>query len=409
MGTRLITMARHSSFWFIRVDGVDQAKFRVPRVSTKTHAFDKLIRPALHVQGAWCEGFAYHFAVADADMKKDSNNNLEVIARLIDDMYQKYAALPLAISLIQDNTSRECKNQMMLKFSVKLVALNCVESFTYLYPEKGHTHGPLDATFGQTCVKLSLEEFEDDMDVVDILDHFLKTSGLDAGTREGAKAYKLDEAAEWIKWVEEVDLAMSALTGPEAPHYFRLCRRKHLGTLTAHGDGTAEAAACHRAEHRGYQPNGDDVVMVVKDRMASLEVSQIILMVPAADLGHLHGLPLQPQGTHLRRPASDHDRKRVHDAALMVHHVGAISRKACDYLSHWAQGIRRRLPRPAYYHFLAHRVQGASTPNPVPLNLEVQGHARPVVVAAVGGHHDLPMEAEPDDDCEPGPLVIAES
>ena len=196
--------------------------------------------------------------------------------------------------------------------------------------KKGHTHGPLDATFGQTCVKLSLEEFEDDMDVVDILDHFLKTSGLDAGTREGAKAYKLDEAAEWIKWAGEVALAMSALTGLEAPHYFRLCRRKHLGTLTAHGDGTAEAAACHRAEHRGYQPNGDDVVMVVKDRMASLEVSQIILMVPAADLGHLHGLPLQPQGTHLRRPASDHDRKRVHDAALMVHHVGATSRNACD-------------------------------------------------------------------------------
>jgi len=74
--------------------------------------------------------------------------------------------------------------------------------------------------------------------------------------------------------------------------------------------GTAEAAACHRAEHRGYQPNGDDVVMVVTDRMASLEVSQIILMVPAADLGRSHGLPLQPQGTHPRRPASDHDRLR---------------------------------------------------------------------------------------------------
>ena len=44
---------------------------------------------------------------------------------------------------------------------------------------------------------------------------------------------------------------------------------------------------------------------VVKDRMASLEVSQIILMVLAADLGCLHGLPLQPQGTHLRWPAAD--------------------------------------------------------------------------------------------------------
>ena len=107
MGIRLITMTRHSSFWFIRVDGVDQAKFRVPRVSTKAHAFDTRIRPALHVQGAWCEGFAYPFAVADADMKKDSNNNLEVIVRLIDDMYQKYAALPIAIILIQNNTWTE--------------------------------------------------------------------------------------------------------------------------------------------------------------------------------------------------------------------------------------------------------------------------------------------------------------
>ena len=42
-------------------------------------------------------------------------------------------------------------------------------------------------------MKLSLEEFEDDMNVVDTLDDFLKTSGLNAGTREATKAYKLDE------------------------------------------------------------------------------------------------------------------------------------------------------------------------------------------------------------------------
>ena len=71
MGTLLSTMARQSNLWFIRVDGIDQAKFRVPRVLTKTHGFDKLIRPSLHVQRAWCEGFAYHCAVADAEMKKD--------------------------------------------------------------------------------------------------------------------------------------------------------------------------------------------------------------------------------------------------------------------------------------------------------------------------------------------------
>ena len=76
MGTLLSTLARQSNFCCICVDGVDQAKLRVPRVLTKTHAFNNSIRPTLHVQGAWCEGFAYYFAVADADMKKDSNNNL---------------------------------------------------------------------------------------------------------------------------------------------------------------------------------------------------------------------------------------------------------------------------------------------------------------------------------------------
>ena len=32
---------------------------------------------------------------------------------------------------------------------------------------------------------------------------------------------------------------------------------------------------------------------------------------------------------------------------------------------------------------------------------------RPVVVAAMGGNDDLPVEVEPDDDREPGPLVIS--
>ena len=92
----------------------------------------------------------------------------------------------------------------------------------------------------------------------------------------------------------------------------------------------------------------------------------------------------------------------------MVHHAGAISRKTCNYISHWAQGTRRRPPRPAYYHCLENQVRGASPPNLVPLHPEEQCHGfRLVAVAALGGHHHLPMEAEPDDDIEPGQLVIA--
>ena len=76
-GQLLNQLAKRFSSILLRVDGVDQAKFRVPRVLRKSHAFEKLIRPALHIQGAWCHGFGFHFAVADADARKDTNNNVE--------------------------------------------------------------------------------------------------------------------------------------------------------------------------------------------------------------------------------------------------------------------------------------------------------------------------------------------
>ena len=72
------------------------------------------------------------------------------------------------------------------------------------------------SSLAELDVKLSLAELEDDTDVMDILYQFMKTSGLDVGTQEGAQAYELDEAVEWVKWPEEVDLAMSALTRHEA-------------------------------------------------------------------------------------------------------------------------------------------------------------------------------------------------
>jgi hypothetical protein len=103
----------------LRADGVDQAKFRCPRCLTKSHSFDRLIRPALHVQGVWCHGFGFHLAVADADCKKDTNNNVEAIARMLEAVCRKAGGLPSTLCLIQDNTARECKNQKIIKFFTK--------------------------------------------------------------------------------------------------------------------------------------------------------------------------------------------------------------------------------------------------------------------------------------------------
>ena len=134
MGQLLNTLGRQLSHLVMRVDGLDQAKFRVPRALKKTHAFDKLIRPALHVQGAWAHGFGFHFAVADADCKKDTNNNVEVMTRMLEDILLKYGGLPKSLYLVQDNTSRECKNQKIVKFFLMLVSLNIFQSVELAFP-----------------------------------------------------------------------------------------------------------------------------------------------------------------------------------------------------------------------------------------------------------------------------------
>jgi hypothetical protein len=127
-------------------------------------------------------------------MKKDTNNNIEVLARLMEQLYCTWDALPPSIAIIQDNTARECTNQKIVMWAVRLVAMGVFESIVLCYPQKGHTHGPLDGVFGQMCVKLSLAEFQDDMDVVNILDNFLKSSGLDTGSRKELKPISLTRA-----------------------------------------------------------------------------------------------------------------------------------------------------------------------------------------------------------------------
>ena len=145
--------------------------------------------------------------------------------------------------------------------------------------------------------------------------------------------------------------------------------------------------------------------MIVKDRMASLEVPQIIMILPAAYLGHIYASPLQPRGTHQRRAASETDRLKAFDAAWAAWRAGAIQEKARDYLMQWSRGTRRRRPRPSHYSFLAHQVHGGGQPKAVAPDPPALPHsARPVMVATMGSNRALPVVPESDDD--PGPDAL---
>jgi hypothetical protein len=98
------------------------------------------------VQGVWCNGFGYHLAVSDANIKKDTDNNIEVIRRLLSSIYNKCGGLPMGLHVQQDNTSRECKNQFMISWAAKLVALGIFAWVTLAYRTTGRTHENIDGT-----------------------------------------------------------------------------------------------------------------------------------------------------------------------------------------------------------------------------------------------------------------------
>lgn len=336
------------------IDGIEQAKFRTPRVLTQGHALKTLLRPALHVQGAWCHGFGYHLAVSDADMLKDTNNNVEVISRLLSCVYDRHKGLPQGLHLQQDNTSRECKNQYIINWAAKLVALRVFSWVTLAYLITGHTHEDIDGTFGQLTVKMAAEEWDDDKQLLSMLARLLSSLGTDRPSREAAAAYKLDEAADWHSWWSENNLSLSHMTGPNAPHWFRVCL---LGDVGAAHVSEQDVPVSSPAGMPGPDPG--DVVVVVRSRMASPSVQQVLRMVPASACQQMRFV--QPQGVVARRLGAEDVKTKVARKAEALHLSGVLRAAARDYLVGWATGTRVLEPRPPKYSYLEHR-QGVSPP-----------------------------------------------
>jgi hypothetical protein len=106
----------------LMVDGMDQGKFRLPRTKRfKVKAMDKFVRPALHVAGVLAHGYGLHLACSMPDISKDTNTNIETVARMLDTILEQRGSLPQHLWLQQDNCPRECKNQKIFRWCIAIV------------------------------------------------------------------------------------------------------------------------------------------------------------------------------------------------------------------------------------------------------------------------------------------------
>ena len=132
------------------IDGMDQAKFAFPRSSIfRTKSLAKLQRGRAHVCGLIAHGYHTMFMISPPELPKDATTHIEYLAHSMSVLKQQGAPLQQLHYIAQcDNTSRECKNNFMLKFLSFCVANSICGSVSLRSLRSGHSHEDIDQEFG---------------------------------------------------------------------------------------------------------------------------------------------------------------------------------------------------------------------------------------------------------------------
>ena len=135
---------KHSRVLHVRIDGMDQAKFRCPRNLEDSKAWSTMWRPTLHCVGVIVEGVLEAYYITDQDVKKNSDLEITVLALALEEsktiLQQRGLSLPENLSITYDNTAREGKNQHLAKWMAWLVAEGIFRSVQDGNGQVGHTH-----------------------------------------------------------------------------------------------------------------------------------------------------------------------------------------------------------------------------------------------------------------------------
>ena len=194
--------------------------------------------------------------------------------------------------------------------------------------------------------------------------------------------------------MDEIGLDFAQLTGPKAPHGFRIVLRQQLKP-----EDIAEARQTSFAN--APPPHPGDLVLALHQFMSDARPYQVCTLVPANEMESARAsVSLQPVGNHPRRHISWADRQKTVQKATAAFESGAISQEAHSYLKNWAQETLRRHFRPPEYSFLRHRFDASDARSRAAMqrNPHAHGEPRPIVIWKSDGSAELDRRVAGEED-----------
>lgn len=225
----------------LRIDGMDQAKFKCPRHLENSKMWGSVWRPTLHCVGCIVEGVLEMYVILDEDVKKDSNQNCSILSWALDKaagiLEKRGLTMPEFMSVTYDNTAREGKNQTVAKWLSWLVASGKFRSVQDGACEKGHTHNRLDQRFSIIATLLKRESGlqTPQQFVAKIKQHFQPTNNCEL------HVCTMPATFDWQAYFAPWDFAYEGIAAtrytPSVCHSKRFLRRKDLDTMDLPGWG----------------------------------------------------------------------------------------------------------------------------------------------------------------------------
>lgn len=202
----------YSSAITLIADGMDQSKLRVPRILGRfSKVLEQLFRPTLHLNGVWIHGWKLFIPIGDESLKKDSQTQLETLARAISQLCVERGGLPLGLHLQQDNCFREGKNKFVLLFMLIMVVSGSFRWASCGYLRTGHSHEDIDQVFSCIARLLKGKSYQSPQGLIELLRSASQPGEVRKIHATDVSPYKLDQTALWKQFTEQIGISFRGL------------------------------------------------------------------------------------------------------------------------------------------------------------------------------------------------------